>query len=93
MVRRAFVICALVMLVVELLALSHQPLAGPPTAEIERILAGQLQHRNRPVDDVRCARRGHDEAICVATMYPGVRTRVVATIDAETGRVASMSMP
>jgi hypothetical protein len=93
MVRRAFVICALAILVLELLALDHQPMAGPATAEIERILAAQLQDRHQPVGDVRCVRREYDEAICVATMYPGVRTRVAATIDPETGRVASTPIP
>ena len=93
MVRRAFVICALVTLVFELVALGHQPMAGPATAEIERILAAQLQDMHRPVGDVRCVRREYDEAICVATMYPGLRTRVAATIDSKTGRVVSTPMP
>jgi hypothetical protein len=91
--RRAFVICALVVLALELLALGQARMPGPATAEIERIVAGQLQDRHRPVGDVRCVRRAYDEATCVATMYPGLRTRVAVTVDSETGRVASTSMP
>jgi hypothetical protein len=91
--RRAFVICALVVFALELLALGPRRMPGPATAEIERIVAGQLRDRHRPVGDVRCVRRAYDEATCVATMYPGLRTRVAATVDAETGRVVSASMP
>jgi hypothetical protein len=91
--RRAFVICALVVLALELLALSEPHMPGPATAEIERVVAAQLQDMHQPVGDVRCVRRASDEASCVATMYPGLRTRVAATIDSETGRVTSTSIP
>jgi hypothetical protein len=91
--QRAFCVCALVILALELLALGQQRMPGPATAEIERIVAGQLQSRHRPVGEVRCMRREYDEATCVATIYPGLRTRVAATVDLETGRVTSTPMP
>jgi hypothetical protein len=91
--RRYFAICALTVLALELLALGRQPLPGPTTAEIEGIVAAKLQTREGPVSDVRCTRRADDAATCVAVMYDGTRTRVVADVDADTGRVASTSDP
>jgi hypothetical protein len=91
--RRAFYVCALVVLALELLALGQRRMPGPATAEIERIVSGQLQETHRQVGEVRCVRRAYDEATCVATIYPGLRTRVAATVDSETGRIASTVMP
>ena len=85
--HRAFVACALVVLLLELLALDRQPLAGPSTAEVERLVAGALQTRSDPVSDVRCVRGADDAATCVALMYDGSRIRVAASIDPETGEV------
>jgi hypothetical protein len=93
MSRRTFVVCALSVLALELLALGRQPMPGPSTAEIEGIVAGELQTREGPVSDVRCARRADDAATCVAVMYDGSRTRVAAAVDPDTGRVASTSNP
>jgi hypothetical protein len=90
--HRTFIVCALVVLMLELLALGRQPVAGPSTAELERIVAGELQERDGPVSDVRCVRRADDAARCVALMYDGSRTQVAASIDLETGRVASTVM-
>jgi hypothetical protein len=86
---RAFIVCALVVLVLELLALGRQPVRGPSTAEVERTVASQLQLRDGPVSDVRCVRRADYAAACVALMYDGSRTQVAASIDLETGQVAS----
>jgi len=89
--HRTFAACALLVLAVELLALGRQPVRGPSTAEVERIVAGELQVRNHePVSDVRCVRRADDAATCVALMYGGWRTRVAVTIDFETRRVESI---
>jgi hypothetical protein len=89
MSQRTFVVIALVVLVLELLALGRRPLPGPTTAEVEGIVARQLQAREGPVSDVRCVRRADDAATCVALMYGGMRTRVSTTIDRETGRVVA----
>jgi len=86
--RAAFLAVALAVLALELLALGHQPLRGPSTAEIEGILARDIQVHAGPVSDVRCARPADDVARCVALMYDGTRTRVAATVDSHTGRVA-----
>ena len=86
---RTFVVCALVVLMLELLALGRHPVRGPSTAELERIVAGQVQDRDGPVSDVRCVRRTDDAADCVALMYDGWRIQVAATVDEETGHVAS----
>jgi hypothetical protein len=85
--HRTFVACALVVLVLELLALDRQPLPGPSTAEVERLVAGAVQTRYGPVSDVRCVRGADDAATCVALMYDGSRSRVAASIDPETGEV------
>jgi hypothetical protein len=89
--HQTFVVCALVVLMLELLALGHHPVRGPSTAEVEGIVAGRLQQRDGPVSDVRCVRRADDAATCVALMYDGSRTKVVAGIDLKTGQVASLS--
>ena len=82
-------VCALVVLMLELLALGNRPVRGPSTADVERIVAGELQVRAGPVSDVRCVRHAADAARCVALMYDGSRTSVAASIDPKTGRVAS----
>jgi hypothetical protein len=87
--HQTLVVCLLVVLTLELLALGRQPVRGPSTAELEGIVAGQLQAREGPVSDVRCVRRADDAARCVALMYDGSRTVVAASIDGETGQVAS----
>ena len=88
---RVFVVCALLVLGLELLALERQPMRGPSTAEVERIVAGALQVRHAgPVSDVRCVRRADDAATCVALMYSGWRTRVAVSLDFKTGRVVSI---
>jgi hypothetical protein len=88
---RAFVVCALVVLGLELLALGREPVRGPTTAEVERVVARELQSRHEgPVSDVRCVRRAPDAATCVALMYDGRRTRLAVTIDFDTGRVDSI---
>ena len=89
MSQRTFVACALVVLALELLALGRRPLPGPRTAEVERIVAEELQTQDGPVSDVRCVRGADDEATCVALMYDGSRIRVAASIDRETGHVTS----
>jgi hypothetical protein len=89
MSQRTFVACALVVLALELLALGRRPVLGPSTAEVERVVAGELQRRDGPVSDVRCVRGADDAATCVALMYDGSRIRVAASIDRETGRVDS----
>jgi hypothetical protein len=93
MSQRTFVACALVVLALELLALGGRPMPGPSTAEVERMVAGELQVREGPVSDVRCVRRADDVATCVALMYDGWRLRVAASIDRETGQVASKVEP
>ena len=93
MSQRTFLACSLVVLALELLALGRRPMAGPSTADVERIVAGQLQTREGPVSDVRCVRRADDAATCVALMYDGWRIRVAASIDRETGQVASKVDP
>ena len=40
---RTFVVCALVVLMLELLALGRRPVRGPSTAELERIVASQCR--------------------------------------------------
>ena len=87
--HQAFIVCALVVLVLELLALGTRPVRGPSTAEVERIVARELQVRDGPVSDVRCVRHRDDAARCVALMFDGSRTQVAASIDGKTGRVAS----
>jgi hypothetical protein len=87
--HRTFIACALVVLMLELLALGSRPVGGPSTAELERIVADDLQVEAGPVSDVRCVRHRDDAARCVALMYDGSRTQVLADIDSETGRVAS----
>jgi hypothetical protein len=87
--HRTFIVCALVVLMLELLALGSRPVRGPSTAELERIVADDLQVRAGPVSDVRCVRHRDDAARCVALMYDGSRTLVAASIDHKTGRVAS----
>ena len=87
--HRTFIVCALVVLGLELLALGRHPVRGPSTADVERIVAGQLQERDGPVSDVRCVRRADDAASCVALMYDGSRTQVAASIDRNTGLVES----
>ena len=87
MIQRTFLVCALVVLALELLALGHQPTPGPNTAQVERILAEELQAREGPVSDVRCVRRSPERADCVAIMYDGTRSFVVARVDGETERV------
>ena len=93
MSQRTFLACALVVLALELLALGRRPTAGPSTADVERIVAGDLQTREGPVSDVRCVRRADDAATCVALMYDGWRIRVAASIDRETGQVVSKVDP
>jgi hypothetical protein len=93
MSQRTFVACALVVLALELLALGKRPMPGPSTAEVERMVAEDLQTRDGPVSDVRCVPRADDAATCVALMYDGLRIRVAASIDRETGRVASKVEP
>ena len=85
--HQTFVVCALVVLTLELLALGRHPVLGPSTAEVEGIVAGRLQQRDGPVSDVRCVRPADDSATCVALMYDGSRTKVVASIDRKTGQV------
>jgi hypothetical protein len=87
--HRTFIVCALVILMLELLALGSRPVRGPSTAELERIVADDLQAEAGPVSDVRCVRHAEDAARCVALMYDGSRTLVAASIDSKTGRVAS----
>jgi hypothetical protein len=87
--HRTFIVCALVILMLELLALGSRPVRGPSTAELERIVADELQAEAGPVSDVRCVRNAEDAARCVALMYDGSRTLVAASIDSKTGRVAS----
>ena len=86
MTQRTFLACALVVLALELLALGRRPMAGPSAAEVERIVARELQSHEGPVSDVRCVRGADDAATCVALMYDGWRIRVAASIDRETGR-------
>ena len=93
MSQRTFVACALVVLALELLALGRPPRAGPSTAEVEWMVVEDLQTRDGPVSDVRCVRRADDAATCVALMYDGSRIRVAASIDRETGHVASKVDP
>jgi hypothetical protein len=88
-----FVACALVVLALELLALGPRSMPGPSSAEIERMVAAELQVREGPVSDVRCVRRAVDAATCVALMYEGWRIRVAASIDRDTGQVASKIEP
>ena len=91
--QRVFIICALAILALELLALGRLPPSGPSTAEIEGIVARQLQAGNQSVSDVRCTRRTDDAATCVAILYDGSRTRLAAAIDLDTGRVVSRADP
>ena len=93
MSQRTFLACSLVVLALELLALGRRPMVGPSTADVERIVAGELQTREGPVSDVRCVRRADDAATCVALMYDSSRIRVAASIDRETGQVASKVDP
>lgn len=93
MSQRTFMACALVVLALELVALGRRPVGGPSTAEVERIVAGELQTHAGPVSDVRCVRPADDAATCVALMYDGWRIRVAASIDSRTGRVASKVEP
>lgn len=53
------------------------------------MVAEELQTRDGPVSDVRCVRGADDAATCVALMYDGSRIRAAASIDRETGHVAS----
>lgn len=53
------------------------------------MVAEDLQAREELVSDVRCVRGADDAATCVALMYDGSRIRVAASIDPETGHVAS----
>jgi hypothetical protein len=89
MSQRTFLVCALVVLALELLALGRRPMPGASTAEVERAVAGALRLRDGAVSDVRCVRRNADAATCVALMYDGSRARVAASIDRETGQVTS----
>jgi hypothetical protein len=56
------------------------------TAELERVIFGELQ-AERAVSDVRCTRVGTSGANCVATLSDMGRVRVAAGIDARTGAV------
>ena len=93
MYRRAFYVCATVILVLELLAFAREPGSGPSTAEIEGIIARTLQAQPQHVSDVRCVRPASGAATCVATMWDGSRVRVAAAIDPVTGRVTSTVAP
>ena len=93
MYRRAFYVCALVILVLELLAYTRQPGTGPSTAEIEGIIARTMQSRPDRVSDVRCVRPASGAATCVATLWDGRRVRVAAAINPDTGQVTSTLGP
>jgi len=91
MPRRAFLVCALAVLALELLALGRGPAPAPSTADVERIVAGDLLTQRQLVSDVRCVRPSYGEATCIALMYDGSRTRVAVRVDQQTGRVAAMA--
>jgi hypothetical protein len=61
MSQRTFLVCALVVLALELLALGRRPMPGASTAEVERAVAGALRLRDGAVSDVRCGRRSSGE--------------------------------
>ncbi len=87
--RRAFYVCAFVILVLELLSLAREPGSGPSTAEIEGIIARSMQTQPVPASDVRCVRPASGAATCIATLWDGSRVRVAAAVNPVTGRVTS----
>ena len=91
MPRRVFLVCALVVLALELLALGRGPAPATSTADMERMVAGNLRTQRQLVSDVRCVRPSYGEATCIALMYNGSRTRVAVRVDQQTGRVAAMA--
>ena len=92
MARSAFLICALIVLAFEVLALGRSPAPATSTADVERIVAGRLRAEKQPVSDVRCVRPSHAEATCIAIMYDGIRTRLAVSVDQNTGRVTSTAV-
>ena len=78
-------------LALELLALGRGPAPPTSTADMERIVAGELLTRRQPVSDVRCVRPSSDEGTCIAIMYDGSRTRLAVHVDQQTGHLASIA--